>query len=451
MGIEFHTALSGLLAAQRMLQTAQNNIANAGNESYARQRVDASTNPNPAGAGRIEGQMGSGVMASQITRIRDELLIQQSRTESGKIGYYGGLADILMNIESVFGETGDNALNTLLKNMFNSFEEVGKFPEQSSYRIQAVNDAKVFTQKVKNIAEQLDVIKSQTDTKITSDVRRVNELLNNIADVHKRMQNIATDSPNALLDERDKYLDELAGYIDVDVQHKGHPMNMEIRVGNVTLLSGVNVEEVEPYFVPTTQKWVLGASDVEFKPKSGTLAGYLETRNTSINQYEKDLDVLVGALITEVNALHSTGFGLDGTTGMDFFVGTDIRTIGVDALFETNPEKLGISSALGVSGNSDIGKAIAMLRDADIVAGTDPINYYQGYVVDMGSDLNVAISSYEVHTSVYQAVTSQRQSVQGVNIDEEMTNLMTYQHYYQANARTIKAMEKLNEELLALI
>lgn len=451
MGIEFNTALSGLLAAQRMLQASQNNIANAGNESYARQRVDLATNPNPAGTGTIEGQMGSGVLTSQITRIRDELLIQQSRSESGKIGYFGGIADILTNIESIFGETGNNALNGLLKNMFNSFEEVSKFPEQSSYRIQAVNDAKIFAHKITNIAGEMDTIKAQTDTKITSDVKRVNELLNNIANVHKRMQNIATDSPNALLDERDKYLDELSQYIDVDVLHKGHPMNMEIRIGNVTLLSGVNVEEVEAYFVPASQKWVLAATDTEFKPKTGSLAGYLETRNTMMNKYETGLNTLVSAIITEVNGLHATGYGLDGTTGMNFFTGTDIRTIKVDSIFESNPEKLGLSSALGVSGNSDIGKAIAQLREANIVSGANPINYYQGFVVGMGSELNVAESNYAVHTSVYQAVTSQRQSVQGVNIDEEMTNLMTFQHYYQANAKTIQAMQKLYDELLNII
>lgn len=450
MGIDFNTSLSGLQAAQRMIQTSQNNIANAGNDSYARQRVDVSANANPMGVGGIGAQMGSGVIVAEITRIRDELLIQQTRSENGKIGYYAGLGDVLTNIESIFGETGENALNALMKTMFNSFEEAGKFPEQNSYRIQAINDAKVFAQKITSITGELDGIKSQTDTKILTDVKRVNDLLSNIANVHKRMQSLATDSPNALLDERDKYLDELAQYIDVDVVHKGHPMNMELRIGSVTLLSGTDTKPIDPYFVPSSQQWVLGATDVEFKPTSGSLAGYLETRNRMINGVEDKLNTLVGNLVAEINALHQSGFGQDGTTGLDFFIGSDIRSISINTVLESDPTKLALSGVSGASGNSDIAKALAALRDAPIIDGVNPVNYYQGVVIGMGSELNVVESNYKVHASVYQAVMGQRQSIQGVNIDEEMSNLMVFQQYYQANAKTIQTVQRLYDELLKI-
>lgn len=451
MGIEFHTALSGLLAAQRMVQTSQNNIANAGNEHYARQRVDLSANPNPSGSGGIDAQMGTGVLATQIARIRDELLIQQTRSESGKMGYYGGVAEALSNIESVFGETGEHALNGLLKNIFNGFDEAGKFPEQSSYRIQAIHDSKVFAHKIRSIAGELDMIKSQTDTKLLADIQRVNELLHHIADVHKRMQNIGTDSPNSLLDERDRYLDELSEFVDVHVQHKGHPMNMEIKIGDVTLLSGVKVEGIEPYFVPAAQKWVLGASDTEFKPKSGSLAGLLDVRNKLTNHYETQLNTLTSSLITEFNTLHASGYGLDGSTGLAFFTGTDIRTIGINNALEVDPEKLALANAPGLSGNGATAHAIASLRDQNIVGGINPINFYQGFSVRLGSELNVAKSNHQVHDNVYQAVMTQRQSIQGVNIDEEMANLMTFQQMYQANVRSLQATQKIYDELLTLL
>ena len=146
MGLDFYVALSGLRAGETMLQVAQNNIANAKNTSYARQRADVSTLGIPGGNSGIKAQMGSGVWIDQISRIKDDLLIQQVRTEVGKVGYNSGLRSVLSNVEMVFNETGESSISDLTQNFFNAFQEANKFPEQSSYRLELVYSSVLFSE-----------------------------------------------------------------------------------------------------------------------------------------------------------------------------------------------------------------------------------------------------------------------------------------------------------------
>lgn len=451
MGLDFNIALGGIKAGETMISTAQNNIANASNTSYARQRVELNTVGQAAGNSGVNAQLGSGVDIEGITRLKDDLLIQQSRNELGTTGYYSAKKDVLTNIETVFNETAENSISDLMLNFFNSFEEASKFPEQSSYRLNAVYTGNMLAEKIRNVSSQLDEVKEQTDQKVTTEVKQVNNILEKIANINKKMENVYSDKANALMDERDKYLDELSSYVDVSVTNKSNPMNMEIKVGNATLLAGKSYYEVKPLFVTEQDKWVLAASDVEFKPKSGSISGLLETRNNYINTYTEKLNDLVSNFITEVNDLHTSGYALDGTAGQNFFLGSDIRTIQVDPQYEKNPEKVALSSESGVIGNGDIAKSINDLKDKAFMDGTTPVNYYQAYTVRLATDLNIAKENEQIHSDVQQALESQRQEVQGVNIDEEMTDLLQFQKYYQANAKTLTTVNKVLDELLAVI
>lgn len=451
MSLSFDISLSGIRAGEKMISVAQNNIANASNTSYARQRVELNAVNIPGGNSGINAQMGSGVMVEQINRIKDDLLIQQSRTELGTMGYYSAARDVLSNIETIFNETGDNSISDLMLNFFDSFEEAGKFPEQNSYRLGAAYAGKMLTEKIRGVSDQIDEVKEQTDTKLTSEVTRINQLLGKIANIHKKMENVFSENANALLDERDSYLDELSQYVDVKVINKSNPMNLEIKVGNATLLSGKNIYDIKPMYVSEKDQWVLAASDVEFKPAYGSLAGILDTRNNYIAKYEDELNGLVKNLVNEVNSIHSGGYGLDGSTGMNFFLGNDIRTIKLDPTFESQPEKLALSSENGIVGNSEIAKLISGLQQKNFIDGKTPSNYYQAYTVRLASELNVARENEQIHTDVQKAMESQRQAVQGVNVDEEMTDLLMFQKFYQSNAKSLTTTNKMLDELLSII
>lgn len=451
MGLDFHIALSGLRAGEAMLQVAQNNIANAKNPHYARQRVDVSALGIPLGDSGHRLQMGSGVWINEVVRIKDDLLIQQVRIEEGKVGYNKGLQEVLSNVEIIFGELNENSISTLTTNFFNSLQEANKYPEQSSYRLDLVYNSVLLSDKLQGISSQLDEIKSQTDSKIQSEINKVNDLLDGISSINKKMESMGSDQINALLDERDGLLDELSSYIDIETTQSEGSNKLEIRVGNTKLLNGKEYYPVQGDIISPNNNWLLTAGDIRLDLKSGSIKGLIESRNELVDKYESKLNTFTSYLINEVNDIHKNGFGLDGTTGEVFFEGTDIRSIKVNQLFRDNPEKIGLSSINGISGNNDIGKQLEALIDKKMIDGKTLGGYYQELTIEMGSDLNVARENYIIHQSVASSLETERQKVQGVSIDEELTDMMMFQQYYQANSKTIKVVQTLMNELMTII
>ncbi|MED3689457.1 flagellar basal body protein [Peribacillus butanolivorans] len=96
MGLE--TAKRGLSTSQGALYTTGNNVANANTLGYSRQRVNlVQTSGFPTvglNSPRVAGQLGTGVAAETVQRIRDSFLDSQYRTQSNKIGFYGAMSEL---------------------------------------------------------------------------------------------------------------------------------------------------------------------------------------------------------------------------------------------------------------------------------------------------------------------------------------------------------------------
>ncbi len=98
--------LSGLLAAQRALQTIGHNIANVNTPGYTRQVVSlVASTPDTSPAGPI----GSGVTIAQIQRIKDDLLDSQINNSSSLFGSAEVQNDILRNLEAIFNELSETS------------------------------------------------------------------------------------------------------------------------------------------------------------------------------------------------------------------------------------------------------------------------------------------------------------------------------------------------------
>lgn len=451
--MNYSISLSGLMNAQRGLKVANNNIANAETDGYARQKIELSAINTPLGSG-VDSQIGSGVMADKITRMKDDLLIQQSRTESGEVGYYSSLREGLTGVENIFGENSDGSITDLLGKFFNAWEEVTKFPEENSYRASLLGEAERLTTKFNSIQDGLSTMKKEFDNKIEVNVTKVNDLVNKIKDVNLRISKSGTEKPNALYDERDKYIDELSQFADVNVSlDNKRPNLMNVSVGGVNVVSGVEAREVEAMFDSTNEEWLIVAGNAELRLTSGKLISDVNMRNEHINNYENQVDEFVSSLVTEVNNIHAVGYGLDNSTGNPFFLGSNAGSIKVSSLLKDNPEKVGTSSEMDTPGNAEQARAIANLRDSNIYSGgtVNPMNFWNGLVVDMGMELNSVRESESIHESILMGIEEERQNVQGVNIDEEMSNLLKFQRFYAANAKALKTADETYQALLQMV
>jgi flagellar hook-associated protein 1 FlgK len=451
MSFNYDITLSGLFTSQQALKVTQNNISNAGTDGYARQQIDIEETGSLSKDG-ISGQMGNGSMVKSVKRIVDEYLIQQTRDSSAKVGYFKQLSSSLGEIENMFNENTDQSITNMMSNMFSAFEEANKYPEDMAYRQSLLGQAQTFTSTVNTISNNLNALKGEVDSQVTEKVTKINELITNIAEVNEKMAKMSTENPNSLLDERDKDLDELSNYLNISIK-KDDKNVVSITSNGIDLVSGGTPHLLKANYLQSDNEWALSVGTVNYKPVNGELASAIEMRNTIIPDYETKLNDLISNVVTEVNNLHSTGYGLDDSTGNLFFTGTNASSIAVNSTLLDDPKKIALSSLVSTPGNSDIGKAIANLPTQNIASlGNITINdYYSNFVFKMANDVNVAKTNETVHEGILSGIHEQKESVQGVNIDEEMTNLLKYQKFFTANSKMLATLDKTYDSLLQII
>lgn len=453
MGLDFSISTSGLFAAQKAIQVTQNNIANMNTQGYARQQVELSVNTSLSGYG-VAASIGNGVNVDSISRLQDEFLIAQSRGENSQVGYYAEMRGTLSSVESLFSETSKGSMSDRLANFFNAWDDLSKFPEENSYRNSLVKASEGLATKFNDMNGTLREVSAKMDREIDIQMKQINELIQKVVNVNTQITKSALEQPNSLLDERDRYLDQLSSLVNIDVTPDlKNPLLANVKIGGITLVSGTESRPLETMYDSKNEEWLITAGNSLVSLSSGSLKATVEVRNEVIPAYIAKLDSLAATLINEVNAVHRTGFGLDDSTGNDFFVGSGMHNIQVNDLMKTNPEKLAASVSVGTPGNADISKAIASIQNTNLFGGgtLNPINFYNGFAIEMATTLKITADNEAVHTSMLVNVSAQRQQVQGVNMDEELSNLLRFEQYYAANSKVISTVNSLYDTLLNMI
>ncbi|GAF26458.1 MAG: flagellar hook-associated protein 1 [Moorella sp. (in: firmicutes)] len=221
----FNTALRGMQAQQRGIYTTSHNIANANTEGYTRQQVVLAATPaypvpamnRPGGQG---WQIGTGVDSQETRRLRDEFLDTQIRRETGSLGQWQQIQDVLQQVEVVFNEPSDTGLSTLMSQFWAAWQELSKNAESSPVRTTVVETANALAEAFRHSAAQLETIDNDIVQNIELKVKEVNSLAQQIADLNGQIKNIvaAKDQPNDLMDQRDLLLDQLSKIVKINVK-----------------------------------------------------------------------------------------------------------------------------------------------------------------------------------------------------------------------------------------
>jgi flagellar hook-associated protein 1 FlgK len=184
----------------------------------------------------------------------------------------------------------------------------------------------------------------------------------------------------------------------------------------------------------------------------GSMQGTIDARDGTLATLQKNVNTLAGTLITQVNAIHNGGYSLTGSTGADFFNGTDAATITVNAALAGNPNLIQTSGSATAAGDNRVALQLAQLGStAQAALGNQTFNgNYDAAVAALGDSLQTANTQVTNQTAVTQMLSTQRSSVSGVSVDEEMTNLMTYQRAYEASAQLVTTLNTLMGDTLAM-
>ena len=432
LGIE--TALRGLLAQQRSLDTTSHNVSNANTVGYTRQVVDLqATDPINDVPG---GQLGTGVNVLAYQRARDEFLDVQLRAQTMLQGSYGARQDGLEQVELTLNEPSDNGISSLLSKFWSSWQDVSNSPESLTIRQTLLQSGGELASGLQSLRLQLTRINQQTQTNIGMTIDDLNATVAAVATLDQKIMNDVVsgqDPSNDLLDRRDVLLDKLGSMVNLTATKQANG-SMTLQVGAFTLLQNAS------------QTTVNAVSDFGANLTSGKLAGLVSFDATvaGAGGYIERLDTIASSLISAVNAAQTSGYTLSGAVATEpFFTGADASNIAINPNLVADPTLVAASSQANQPGNGENALAIAALRGSASIDGA-----YSALVTGIGSDSQDTTRSAANAKVLVEALQNRRDSISGVSIDEEMTSLIRFQRGYQASARALSTMDEMLDVLI---
>ena len=432
------------------------NLANVNNPAYARQQLQqAATTPLQT----LIGEEGTGVSATAITQVRDALLDAQIQTEAGATGSLNAQQTALQYAETALGEqvtnvstsgadSSPNGLDASLSSFFNALQSLTTSPSSISQRQAVIAAAQQLTGQFNQISSQLTSLTTTIKASITSDVSGANQDLSQIASLNKQIvqTNSIGGNPNEFLDQREQVLEDLAGKVNFTAATESNGAT-DVTIGGVVMVAGIaQKDSLTAAYNPVGSYQVQAQGTGTFLTLAGgSIEGDITARDGAIAQLQTGLNTLASQLVTTVNSAYSSGFDLNGNTGQNFFTGTDAATIGVNTTVANDPAQFQASGTAGATGDNSIVLALAQLANTTVTGLNNQTfsGNYAAAVANLGSSL-ASVNNQVTNTgAMTQMLTNQRTSVSGVNIDEEMTNLMQYQKAYEASAELISTVNEM--------
>lgn len=498
-GIE--TAKRSLASQMAALNTTGHNIANTNTEGYSRQKVSLTAASAMAPYGLIRstesGQLGSGVEATSINRIRDSYLDTQYRYENGSLGSLEIQYDTLSKLETVISEPSDTGLQTVINNFWDAWSDVSVDPSSATTRKVLTEAALSLTDALNQASKQMDVLSTDLTNSIELKATEINGLLQQVADLNAQINKIEGlgDDANDLRDSRDLAMDKLSKIANVSVSELS--TGYEVTVGGVLAVTGSTVTNVTSASLQTAfQAGTLNSGEVnglfisrdqyaaDYKNQLNQMANTLANGNMTLTipagsvlpegtilnditysdannnrTLTSDLTVTVAGL----NGLHKLGYTLTGAAGGNFFTTSDSSAtitagnITLNNAIQADDSLIATSMKLDssgnvVTGNNQLALLISELSNTKMDVGTStPVtlnDYYGSIVGKLGAETQGVQRKLANAETLTEQVESSRQSVSGVSLDEEMSNLIKYQQAYSSAARYMTTYDQLLDKLI---
>ncbi len=460
-----NNATKGLSVQQSALQTTSHNISKANTEGYSRQKVTMVAD-NPYTLGGI-GQLGTGVRIASIDRIVDPYVNNQLRNENSSLEMYSQKSDVLGQLEGVFNEPSTTGLNNNLSQVFSSWTYLGSNPELATAKTMVAQNSETFTDTLHHMSNQIDSLHEGTVQDIEKNVLDFNAKVQQLDSLNKQIFNVTSQcqSENDLLDQQDKVLGELTGISGVEASYDKFN-RVSVSVGGQSVLTEDSINKMSVASDPAGQLMV---NKETIDITSGNIKGSQEAL-TEIDTKKQELNELAYTFATAVNKVHS-----DGGEGTDFFeLGTDKNyaasiQVNQEILDDVSKINAGKNITNVVGGDGTRAQAIASLQNTKLEYAADPAEMkynedtmtienqvsgstvsgaYNDSVTQIGIVKQQSDNMVDSQESLVSLLEARKDSVSGVSINEEVTNTITYQSAFQANARIISVVSEMLDTLI---
>jgi flagellar hook-associated protein 1 FlgK len=455
------TALSALYAQRRGLDVTGHNIANANTEGYTRQRVNMVANAGPLSPAVFSqwNGVGQGVDVTGITRMRDAFLDLRSNQEHSAQGELTMTQTILSRIELGFGEPSDIGLAAQFSEFWTGWDDVANNPTDLAARNALLERASTLTTNIRGTAASLSALQTDLTDQLRAQVEAVNQMASSIAQLNENITNQTNAglSPTDLLDQRDLLINKLSDTIGITVKPK-EGGGVDVFVGGTALVRDTVAEalKVGDSTDPVGLQWVKDGYPAS--ATGGSVSGLLKGINDVIPRYLTQLDGVALRTMEMVNAAHAEGQDLDGAPGQDFFTGTGAADMRLSDAVLGTPRA--IAAAASGGGGADGSNALRLAglanhrdrpldpSDPAYLAGDGPDLLYRSLIVGLGVETEAVNRRADIQYEITRQMDAARDSQAGVNLDEEMTNMLAYQRAYDAAARFMTAIDQMLDRLV---
>lgn len=457
------------------------------------------------------GQMGTGVEFTSIERVRQSFLDDQFRNENSNSGNWSIRYDTLQKLEAIVNEPSDTGIRKVLDNFWSAWSDLSQDPENITNRKIVKETTQALTDAMNQVSTQLDALTSDLNSNINLKSTEINSLLQSVADLNTNITKLEGlgDNPNDLRDQRDLAIDKLSKLANVQVTQLSD--GYQVILGGQQVVTGSQVTQVTAASLKTAydggtltggevsgmimsrDKYVtdykaqmdqlantIANGDVEITLPAGTVLPEGTVLNTGTNgtavtysnaNNNRTLTADTKVTVSGINGILQLGYTVTGTTpekGLALFTSKDggaitAGNITLNPEIQKDPNKIststrvenvGTSNEKVVIGNNDMALIMAGLKTGKFNFG-DALST-PGTVDDFFSSivgqLGVQTQEAERQTKNAEALTDQvelnRQSVSGVSLDEEMTDLIKFQHAYSAASRFMTTFDELLNKLI---
>ena len=422
------TTLSGLEISQAEIDTTGENISNANTAGYTEQVVNTSE----AAEDQIGGvqddsgaptDLGTGVDIDSITRSRDSFLDVQYRAQNSITSAANTTSQELQDVQTAVGTSSTSGLQSDLSSFWNAWSSLSTDPTNAAAQADVINAGQ-------NVVSDFNSLSTQMNTVMSQAQEQYNELTGSNGEVQQDAQQIASlnaqivqanqsgQTDNTLLDQRDNLLDQLSSLAQVSVTDQSN--------GSVTVNFG---DASQPLVGGTTGSTVTWPQTMTSNA-GGQLGSLLSLASSTgpIGQELSSLDGVANDVISSVNALQPSS---------PFFSGTSAATIAVSATASTIQ-----ATSSGSTTTGDLAQSIGEL------SGGTADQAYATFVDQIGNGVQSAENNATTQQAVLTGISNQRQSVSGVSLDQEMTNLINFQQAYEASARVMNTIQSTISDLI---
>lgn len=497
---------------QIALNVVSNNISNMNTPNYTRQQVDFAAIPGYrifdwcANNGKVTPGQGAEIIG--ISTKRSEWLDNYFRGQNSGAGYYDQIGGMLNNMENLLNdELSSNGLSKIFNDFFAASEALSGDPTNKAYKIAFVNAAQNVADALNNMS---NTVKNYMNTAIGTfgdpDSFEASLINTNVNTLDSKLEQLASlnnkiaqnPSSNELQDQRNALLDEISSMVPISTTTNENGTVNVIIDGQTVVKGGdkrLTIQAVQgddpnnPVKIQLVDKdGNIKKDDISGNLGNCSITAILQAGKGDSFGYQtilNDIDKLAAAFAEEMNRIQTQAdangtplyIGPDGTLvesttpffvtkdgSADFTAGNiqvnqalidDPTLVATARIDTTNPDY--DSSAVGNASNmvlfNELGKGkIAGLNISDPPGeGMSISDYISSLVSKIGSGVDSIKSAGDAQNAVLQQAQTQRDELYGVDLNEELSDLIKFQRAYEASARIFNVANELMQTILQMV